>query len=156
LGRGASDRLYINRWIELYAKARIKEGTHYQCVFYGGRLLAHLAADDPEIDTDEVVKILRLNRNAILVVDSDKRSVDDELNSTKLRLINEIENFRGFVWVTAGKEIENYLALSAIKALFEAASEPPVQYQDFGKYLDTLKEGAVLVFAGTRCFSRRA
>jgi hypothetical protein len=52
---GPSDRLYLNRWIELLTEGQLTEGTHYQCVFYGGRLLAHLSASDPTVDADEVV-----------------------------------------------------------------------------------------------------
>ncbi|MCF6157642.1 MAG: hypothetical protein E3K32_03505 [wastewater metagenome] len=39
---GPSDRLYFNRWIELWSDGELKEGSHYQCVFYGGRLLVLL------------------------------------------------------------------------------------------------------------------
>ena len=44
---GPSDRLYINRWIELWENGALKEGIHYQCMFYAGRLLAHISAEDP-------------------------------------------------------------------------------------------------------------
>ena len=39
---GPSDRIYLNRWIYLWSDGAILEGNHYQCVFYGGRLLSHL------------------------------------------------------------------------------------------------------------------
>ena len=38
---GPSDRIYLNRWIELYTDGRLREGRDYQCVFYGGALLAN-------------------------------------------------------------------------------------------------------------------
>jgi len=71
---GPSDRLYFNRWIELLTDGELREGTHYQCVLYGGRLLAHLTADEPREVTGEWIEILRVNRNAIMIIDSDKRS----------------------------------------------------------------------------------
>src|SRR4029077_1139622 len=45
---GPSDRIYINRWILLWSDGQLKEGIHYQCMFYGGRLLAHLEACSPD------------------------------------------------------------------------------------------------------------
>ena len=36
---GPSDRVYVNRYLQLLFGDRFREGAHYQCVFYGGRLL---------------------------------------------------------------------------------------------------------------------
>ena len=44
---GPTDRLFINKWITLFTNGILTEGAHYQCVFYGGRLLAHLSAATP-------------------------------------------------------------------------------------------------------------
>jgi putative ATP-dependent endonuclease of OLD family len=80
---GPSDRLYFNRWIELWSNGELRENAHYQCVYYGGSLLAHLSVEDPEIDVDDLVKVLRVNRNAILILDSDRKRETDQLNPTK-------------------------------------------------------------------------
>ena len=37
---GPSDRLYFKRWVQIWSDGELREGAHYQCVFYGGRLLA--------------------------------------------------------------------------------------------------------------------
>lgn len=121
---GPSDRLYFNRWVEIWSDGKIKEGSHYQCVYYGGRLLAHLSAADPDVDSDDVIKILRVNRNAILIIDSDRSSENESLNATKQRLITEIEKIGGMAWVTAGREIENYLPKTAIENLYKSESVP--------------------------------
>jgi hypothetical protein len=140
---GPSDRLYFNRWIELWSDGNIKEGAHYQCVFYGGRLLAHLSATNPEADSNEAVKILKVNRNAIILADSDKRNNKQQINPTKRRIISEIEAIGGLAWVTAGKEIENYIPLQALSNLFSDNNLPPLnRYQDFENYLDKAKRGA--------------
>jgi hypothetical protein len=137
---GPSDRLYFNRWMELCSNGTIREGTHYQCVFYGGRLLAHLSASDPDVDADQVVKILRVNRNAILIIDSDLQSKDGQINTTKQRLVSEVKEFEGYTWVTAGKEIENYIPRSAIASLYNSPDVPALKrYQDFAKYLDKIE-----------------
>jgi putative ATP-dependent endonuclease of OLD family len=139
---GPSDRLYLNRWIELFGAGEIKEGVHYQCVFYGGRLLAHLSATDPTDETDDVVKILRVNKNAIVLIDSDKRDAAAEINSTKKRLIDETAAFGGLTWVTAGREIENYLPLSALQSQVSALKSPLGRYQDIAEFLETAELGA--------------
>ena len=45
---GPSDRIYLNRWIDLYSKGRFQEGRDYQCAFYGGALLARTQFKAPE------------------------------------------------------------------------------------------------------------
>jgi putative ATP-dependent endonuclease of OLD family len=44
---GPSDRLYLNRWIELWTDRALREGAHYQILQYGGSLLAHLDVEPP-------------------------------------------------------------------------------------------------------------
>lgn len=56
---GPSDRIYLNRWIDLWSEGKLSEGNHYQCVFYGGRLLSHLSSEDPALVND-AVSILRI------------------------------------------------------------------------------------------------
>lgn len=139
---GPSDRVYFNRWVELYSGGEIREGAHYQCVFDGGRLLAHLSADDPYVDEDEAVKILRVNRNAIVIIDSDRRKPRQKINATKRRIISEIEQVGGMAWVTAGKEVENYVPVCALQRLFPTSDIPPLkQYADIRDCLNAAKAG---------------
>lgn len=138
---GPSDRLYFNRWVELWTNGELREGAHYQCVFYGGRLLAHLSAKDPDVDSGEVVKILRVNRNAIILIDSDKRRANESLNATKQRIISEVEAFGGMAWVTAGKEVENYIPLQAINSFYGGDGATSLErYGDFSEFLDGLSD----------------
>lgn len=44
-----------------------------------------------------------------IIIDSDKSCMEDDINDTKKRLIGEIGKGSGFSWVTAGREIENYV-----------------------------------------------
>src|SRR5690606_30637215 len=37
---GPSDRLYFNRWVELWSGGELMEQVHYQCVWYGGSNIA--------------------------------------------------------------------------------------------------------------------
>lgn len=139
---GPSDRIYINRWIGLWSGDSLVEGTHYQCVFYGGRLLSHLSSQDPNT-VEEAVSILRVNRNAVVLMDSDQRSDTDGLNATKCRVIEEVHEMGGMAWVTQGKEVENYIPAEAVAKWLQSPTQVDQvdQFQNFFEYLDTLSEG---------------
>jgi putative ATP-dependent endonuclease of OLD family len=131
---GPSDRLYFNRWIELYSDGKIKEGAHYQCIFYGGRLLSHLTA---EAENSINVSMLKINRNAIVLIDSDKKKASDSINQTKERIISEISSIGGISWVTKGKEIENYIPKEALCKLFSNDNLPALEiHEKISMYLD--------------------
>lgn len=106
---GPSDRIYVKRWIECWTHGRLQEGIHYQCVTYGGRLLAHYAASD-NAHASEKIAMLRINRHAVVMMDSDLEAEDDVINTTKLRVIRETRECDGFAWVTHGRTIENYMS----------------------------------------------
>lgn len=114
---GPSDRIYFNRWISLVSNDELVEGVHYQCLFYGGRLLSHLNADYGEEDAAESICILRANRHAILLMDSDRSTSGGKINSTKTRVKQEIEAIGGYAWISDGREIENDIAAQAFGRL---------------------------------------
>lgn len=103
---GPSERIYITHWLRHFAP-ELKEGTHYSIMFYGGGLLNHLSADDDEVV--DFIKLRSLNRNLALVMDSDREKKGQRINTTKLRLKSEFEQHGGIVWITQGREIENYI-----------------------------------------------
>ena len=148
---GPSDRLYINKWIEIWSEAQLREGAHYQCVFYGGRLLSHLTAAEADDELTDLIKILLINRNAIILIDSDKRRESDPINNTKKRISEEIESLDGFCWITKGKEIENYLPKSSIESYYDIEVDENVDpYEPFSDYLESIKAGE-----GKRFFSKK-
>ena len=65
-----------------------------------------------------MISILLTNRNAAIVIDSDKRKNNSKINETKKRVKNEFEKYGAFCWITKGKEIENYLEKEAIEEAF--------------------------------------
>lgn len=109
---GPSDRIYLKHWLESI-NSSLKEGIHYSIMFYGGKLLNHLTAYDPEIN--EFISLKSLNRNVAMLIDSDKRSPHSTLNATKKRILEEMKGGNGIVWITKGKEIENYIDPSLIE-----------------------------------------
>lgn len=102
---GPSDRNYINGWLSLL-NPELKEGLHYSIMFYGGRLLSNLSFDFKWLQK-ELIPLLKINRNAFVIIDRDGKGIKTELNKTKVRIGEEIGEKN--CWVTKGREIENYL-----------------------------------------------
>lgn len=137
---GPSERIYIKRWIDIWTGGKAKEGIHYQCVFYGGRLLSHLSSGDPD-EVRDALSILRVNRNAILVMDSDRRSTRAPINTTKKRIAEEIQRMGSVCIITKGREIENYIPIDAISrwtGIGEDKLPPYKQHDDFFEYIERL------------------
>ncbi|WP_276496728.1 ATP-dependent nuclease [Pontibacter litorisediminis] len=106
---GPSDRTLINKWISLVDDTLI-EGIHYSIMYYGGRLLSALTFSsdhNAEELAKELIPLLRINKNAYVVIDRDGFNSKASLNRTKTRICEEIG--QGKFWVTKGREIENYL-----------------------------------------------
>jgi hypothetical protein len=94
-------------------------------MFYGGRLLSHLSANDPEVD--DFISLRRLNRHISIIIDSDRSKADEAINSTKNRVASEFNEGPGFAWITQGREIENYVAPDlmdqAVKTVYSKATK---------------------------------
>lgn len=136
---GPSDRVYINNWIKIHKKTNIVEGKDYQCVFYGGRLLSNLSLEDE----NELVNLMSVNRNAIIVLDSDKKGNNTPLNKTKKRIIEEAKKQGILVWVTKGREIENYIPELLVKKKYNKENSKCSfgQFQNIEEFIDKLKKG---------------
>lgn len=135
---GPSDRIYIKRWLELFTPNEYEEGKHYQFLYYGGRLLSQYSAKE---ETD-LINIITTNRNAAIVIDSDKRSRSASLNNTKKRIMDEFDRLGMFYWVTKGKEIENYLPKEAVEAMLDITLESGCsQYQLFPDFITPYYKG---------------
>ena len=112
---GPSDRVYFNKWVELWTAGELKEHVDYEVCFSGGTLLARYSFDD-STEEGERIEALRINRNAVVLIDSDKKTSDDKLKGRVERVGREVEGMGGIAWVTAGKEIENYIPDEALEA----------------------------------------
>ncbi len=109
---GPSDRIYLNHWIRCLDDGLI-EGLHYSIMFYGGRLLSHLSAEDS--DVNDFISLRRMNRNIAILIDSDKSSPKSRINETKKRVRDEFDKGPGFAWITKGREIENYIEVDILE-----------------------------------------
>lgn len=116
---GPSDRIYIKKWLELFGGNDLEEGLDYQFLYYGGTLLSHYTANvEEKKNTDSLIEMLKINRHSYVVMDSDKKSSEDQLKDRVKRIQKEFPNAH---WVTAGKEIENYLPTEALHNYFDSS-----------------------------------
>jgi len=147
---GPSDRIYIRKWLSMLA-ADLIEGVHYVIMFYGGSVLNHLSTDHSESDADEFISLRKLNKNMVVVMDSDKTKVDHRLGNTKERIIAELaEDENSHTWVTAGYTIENYIPKaffdSIIEGLYPNAQSTWMGDQFTNPLADTLHTGKPVKF----------
>jgi hypothetical protein len=112
---GPSDRIYLNYWLTIL-NPDLVEGIHYSIMFYGGRLLSHLAGDQPQSHIDDFIALYRINQHSAIVIDSDRDGPSKRINATKRRVRSEFQARDSFVWITAGREVENYLDPGVLKS----------------------------------------
>jgi putative ATP-dependent endonuclease of the OLD family len=121
---GPSDVIYLSRWIELASEGRFKEGRDYLCAFYGGALLARTQFSDPDSADSELVNLFSANPHLVVVCDSDMTTAHAPLKPRVERIREEIGKIpTGMVWITGGKEIENYLPGEVLKLALEKPNE---------------------------------
>jgi predicted ATP-dependent endonuclease of OLD family len=130
---GPSDRVYIKKWLDIFCECKYQEGRDYQFLYYGGRLLSHYTAEDEGIDN--LINILFTNRNAAIVIDSDKKSPHSRINETKKRIQKEFQNRNMFCWITKGKEIENYISTESLMIKYKSILKKLEPYDIFPEYI---------------------
>ena len=131
---GPSDRIYIKKWLAIKYPNLI-ENEHYSFLFYGGKVLSHFTADKSL--EDNMINVLLTNRNGLIVMDHDEESEKDEIRPTKKRVEKEFESRNMYVWITKGKEIENYLKKEDIYRAFPEYKqlEQVGEYETFKDYI---------------------
>ena len=130
---GPSDRIYINRWLQVFCDSKFIEGSDYQFLYYGGKLLSHYSAD--EKTQADLINILTTNQNAAIIIDSDRKKKSSRINATKVRVRDEFSRINGFCWITQGKEIENYIPAAAINEKYGSRLNDIGQYELFPEYI---------------------
>lgn len=108
---GPSDIYYINRWISLL-DSTLKENKDFS--FFCYRNLGKLIIDNEGGDNYKT-NIFNVNRNSIVIMDSDKKNEFDELKKEKNRVLENCTKNNVYCWITKGREIENYLTNTTIK-----------------------------------------
>jgi predicted ATPase len=136
---GPSDRIYVNYWIKR-TDSKLIEGVDYSILFYGGRLLSHITFSDED---EKFIRIMDVNRHAAIIIDSDKRGANGRINKTKSRIKKECEERRIFVWITAGREIENYIHEDDIRELSAEFESVDPKASPYERVLDAEKTNKV-------------
>ncbi|MCZ4589611.1 AAA family ATPase [Rhodococcus opacus] len=135
---GPSDRIYVSHWLAL-VDPDLREGIDYSIMFYGGRLLSHLSAEDPEVS--EFISLRRLNRHLAVMIDSDKRTAHTKINATKQRVVDELSQpgQPGLAWVTQGRTVENYVPAELLNSVLSALYPAAVLTPNTDKWSDALR-----------------
>lgn len=138
---GPSDRIYLKWWIAAMDQSLV-EGIHFSIMFYGGVLLCYLTGDDEvgSEEFEEFVALRRLNRNALIVMDSDKDRDDTPIGEHKLKVIEQFKK-DGLTWITEGRTIENYLSKKAQKEAFLATHPNSESKFGGGNQYSVVKKG---------------
>lgn len=134
---GPSDRVYLNNWIK-HSNPSFIEGIHYSIMFYGGRLAAHISGNDNDELVEDFISLRRLNRRAVILIDSDKTTPQSRINSTKARLVDEFNKGPGHAWLSSGREVENYIDPKVIEQAIKATTPSAKINSTFGRYENTL------------------
>ncbi|WP_095128727.1 ATP-dependent endonuclease [Pseudomonas sp. Irchel s3h14] len=133
---GPSDRVYLNKFIDLWGEGAYKEGHHYQFIYYGGSVLAHIDAGTPDTDIQEAVSAIKINRNFIFACDSDRKSKNGKLKNRVTELLDAVAGGRGYVWVTRCREIENYIPKECFELEYGKFGLPQIsEYEYVQDYL---------------------
>ena len=121
---GPSDRIYIKHFLESLG---VKEHEHYEFSFYGGSNLSHYEGLPnkklTKKETEDLIQMMKINTRCILYMDSDKVSKIEEIGKkkTKERVKESIEKNGGLVWISEGREIENYFPKQSLIDGFKIA-----------------------------------
>jgi predicted ATPase len=126
---GPSDRVLIERFIELWSYHAIRAGRDYAVVWYGGNLLKHLI---PSADS-HVPSIWDVNTNNIFICDSDRKNEDDAVAANKIAMLEAVTARGGYALITHGREFENYLPRRLLDP--DGALPPDMRFLDLPRQL---------------------
>lgn len=120
---GPSDMIYIKKWLSI-VDPELEEDIHFHFLPYGGSLLTNYELTESDQESNNLINILKVNRNSAVVIDSDLQDSNDDLREVKKRIQAEAEKGHSFCWITHGREIENYLPNDAIAKVFSKEKDP--------------------------------
>lgn len=134
---GPSDVIYLRKWIQLYCEAEahinpqlseIHEGSSFVFAFTGGTNLYHHTTDPDQVE--KLVKVQAINRNFFFLMDSDLYGQNDTLKGSVETIVGECNGYpdgKFTYWITARKEVENYIPVEALQLVLDAVDElePP-------------------------------
>ena len=125
---GPSDAIYIRTWLSLLPAANgLIEGIHYTFAFHAGALLDKFFVDpdggNQMPDSRHIVDFFALHPNFFIVADSDGDG-SKALGHPYLQRLVDQPRIPDVLWVTCGKEIENYLPPWVLGRYLETRASP--------------------------------
>jgi hypothetical protein len=131
---GPSDRYYLRHWLKI-VDPDLLEHRHYSFQYFAGSNLAHMSFTDDETTGGDFLKALHFARHCAVVVDSDREAEVDELKPYVRRIQSECQKGSMLCWVTAGREIENYLPEGVVIDAYKSRGKPaPDEHATWGRY----------------------
>lgn len=128
---GPSDKVYLERWLQIFQN-ELKNLTNPQVGIlpYGGKsMLRHL----------EIEEIKSINRKSIFVIDSDKKAVNDEIDSHTNDFISKCNENGIYCWTTKKREIENYIPVDILREKLNLNSDM-LSISEYDDVIEKLKE----------------
>jgi len=108
---GPSDAAYLRFFLGKCNRA-LREHVDFSFAFFGGALLAHTELSDDDRDR-ALVNLASLHPRGYVILDSDRGSETADLGKSYARrfiaTVKGSDRLHDRFWVTAGREIENYL-----------------------------------------------
>lgn len=147
---GPSDRLLMKHWIGLIDD-QLTENVHYSFMFTGGSILAYL--DTSGDASADLIQALTINPNACIVFDSDKKTPTSATKKHVARLVEACAERETMTWVTAGREIENYVPSSTWTEIFGAAGN--AEWENEFESIDSMLTRALGLAPNSKPYSGR-
>jgi predicted ATPase len=159
---GPSEVFWLRTWLKTYCEYLINqgklssyllEGLHYSLLMTGGSTISHYSFEEEvislnEIDEDLLLKVLKVNPNPFVMIDSDRANkdskkymrfiriakelnrqnethpllIDDIVDESKIEThANQIPN----LWILSGRELENYTHPDLLKSFYSQRETHP-------------------------------
>ncbi|UNL85727.1 ATP-dependent nuclease [Priestia koreensis] len=151
---GPSEMFWLRAWLKVYLQiykrekridCNLIEGMHFSILMTGGSNIAHYGFEEGEvsielIEEEEVLKVLKINPNPFVIIDSDNTDVSSAKFQRMLRIARELNYMNQYnpkfkhlclseidgssihqitnLWVLKGRELENYAHPQLLKEFY--------------------------------------
>ncbi|MBH5318474.1 AAA family ATPase [Paenibacillus sp. GSMTC-2017] len=160
---GPSEVFWLRTWIKTYCEYLISqgklssyllEGLHYSLLMTGGSTISHYSFEEEiislnDIEEDTLLKVLKVNPNPFVMIDSDRTNVGSQKYKRFIRIAKELNRqnrthylLRDSVvdneadieseidkipnlWILTGRELENYTHPELMKNFYSQREKHP-------------------------------
>ncbi|WP_285398460.1 AAA family ATPase [Lysinibacillus sp. fls2-241-R2A-57] len=155
---GPSEMFWLRAWLKIYfpiykeqnrVENNLIEGLHFSILMTGGSTIEHYGFAEKEIPIDlleeeEVLKVLKVNPNPFVVIDSDNANIGSAKHNRMIRIAEELNKINLLnplfrqnclekvnndtvkevlnLWILEGRELENYVHPQLLKEFYTERS----------------------------------